>query len=96
VEINFLVFFNSIPYLFILSEPFLSIIIGSYGAVAQLGERLVRNEEAVGSIPISSTAVLLVYSMFLRVVDIEVKSCATVRSSTPPGPEGSNGRLPKV
>ena len=25
------------------------------GAVAQLGERLVRNEEAVGSIPISST-----------------------------------------
>ena len=27
----------------------------SLGAVAQLGERLVRNEEAVGSIPISST-----------------------------------------
>ena len=25
------------------------------GAVAQLGERLVRNEEVVGSIPISST-----------------------------------------
>ena len=28
---------------------------GSSGAVAQLGERLVRNEEVVGSIPISST-----------------------------------------
>jgi hypothetical protein len=26
-----------------------------YGAVAQLGERLVRNEEASGSIPLSST-----------------------------------------
>ena len=51
------------------------------GAVAQLGERLVRNEEVVGSTPISST---------------EVKSCATVRCSTPPGPEGSNGRYPKV
>jgi hypothetical protein len=25
------------------------------GAVAQLGERLVRNEEATGSIPVSST-----------------------------------------
>ncbi len=29
----------------------------SHGAVAQLGERLVRNEEAVGSIPISSTRI---------------------------------------
>ena len=27
----------------------------SRGAVAQLGERLVRNEEATGSIPVSST-----------------------------------------
>ena len=27
----------------------------AYGAVAQLGERLVRNEEASGSIPLSST-----------------------------------------
>ena len=31
----------------------------SSGAVAQLGERLVRNEEAVGSIPISSTVSFL-------------------------------------
>src|SRR5512140_449571 len=51
-----------------------------YGAVAQLGERLVRNEEAVGSIPISSTPVTgsgfaVVSSRF------EVKSCATVSSS---------------
>ncbi len=58
-----------------------------WGAVAQLGERLVRNEEVVGSIPISSTE---------KRVSIEVKSCATVSSLTPPGPEGSNGRLPKV
>jgi hypothetical protein len=28
------------------------------GAVAQLGERLVRNEEATGSIPVSSTNLL--------------------------------------
>ncbi len=28
------------------------------GAVAQLGERLVRNEEATGSIPVSSTKLL--------------------------------------
>jgi hypothetical protein len=26
-----------------------------YGAIAQLGERVVRNDEAVGSIPTSST-----------------------------------------
>ena len=32
-----------------------SIKVGNSGAVAQLGERLVRNEEVVGSIPISST-----------------------------------------
>ena len=31
----------------------------SAGAVAQLGERLVRNEEVVGSIPISSTHPML-------------------------------------
>ena len=29
------------------------------GAVAQLGERLVRNEEATGSIPVSSTNLVL-------------------------------------
>ena len=29
------------------------------GAVAQLGERLVRNEEATGSIPVSSTKIKL-------------------------------------
>jgi hypothetical protein len=29
------------------------------GAVAQLGERLVRNEEASGSIPLSSTKLLI-------------------------------------
>lgn len=29
-----------------------------YGAVAQLGERLVRNEKASGSIPLSSTKFL--------------------------------------
>ena len=29
------------------------------GAVAQLGERLVRNEEATGSIPVSSTNLML-------------------------------------
>jgi hypothetical protein len=29
------------------------------GAIAQLGERLVRNEEVIGSIPISSTKSLL-------------------------------------
>ena len=28
---------------------------GGYGAVAQLGERLVCNQEATGSIPVSST-----------------------------------------
>ncbi len=31
------------------------------GAVAQLGERLVRNEEATGSIPVSSTIVSISY-----------------------------------
>ena len=33
-------------------------IAGPVGAVAQLGERLVRNEEVSGSIPLSSTKVL--------------------------------------
>jgi hypothetical protein len=36
-------------------SPVLPSLRGISGAVAQLGERLVRNEEAVGSIPISST-----------------------------------------
>ena len=38
-----------------------------YGRVAQLGERLVRNEEVVGSIPITSTIkkVLLVRTFFM-------------------------------
>jgi hypothetical protein len=35
--------------------PFSLIKWKSRGAVAQLGERLVRNEEASGSIPLSST-----------------------------------------
>ena len=36
-------------------DPVFSGVPGAYGAVAQLGERLVRNEEASGSIPLSST-----------------------------------------
>src|SRR5450755_2872043 len=38
----------------------------SDGRVAQLGERLVRNEEAVGSIPISSTNILPRNSLEIR------------------------------
>ena len=34
---------------------------GPVGAVAQLGERLVRNEEVSGSIPLSSTKVSVTY-----------------------------------
>ena len=34
---------------------------GRFGAVAQLGERLVRNEEASGSIPLSSTIPLVYF-----------------------------------
>ncbi len=34
------------------------------GAIAQLGERLVRNEEAVGSSPTSSTKILLLCKTF--------------------------------
>ena len=37
----------------------------SFGAVAQLGERSVRNAEVVGSIPIGSTLWYIVLSMFL-------------------------------
>lgn len=33
----------------------LSIIAKPFGAVAQLGERVVRNDEVAGSIPVSST-----------------------------------------
>ena len=36
------------------------------GAVAQLGERLVRNEEATGSIPVSSTIVPITCRPFLE------------------------------
>ena len=36
------------------------------GAVAQLGERLVRNEEATGSIPVSSTKTAVIRLVVLR------------------------------
>ena len=38
------------------------------GAVAQLGERLVRNEEATGSIPVSSTIVSTTCAAFLKML----------------------------
>jgi hypothetical protein len=38
------------------------------GAVAQLGERLVRNEEATGSIPVSSTIVPITCRPFLKML----------------------------
>ncbi len=43
-------------------------VVPIYGRVAQLGERLVRNEEVVGSIPITSTIkkVLLVRAFFME------------------------------
>jgi hypothetical protein len=37
------------------------------GAVAQLGERLVRNEEATGSIPVSSTNLSITCKPFLKI-----------------------------
>ena len=37
------------------------------GAVAQLGERLVRNEEATGSIPVSSTMFPITCTPFLKI-----------------------------
>jgi hypothetical protein len=44
------------PYLFIIVNcSFFLVHCQLSGAVAQLGERLVRNEEVVGSTPISST-----------------------------------------
>ena len=43
----------SIPFSLRRKHPFRTL--RTHGAVAQLGERLVRNEEVVGSIPISST-----------------------------------------
>ena len=36
------------------------------GAVAQLGERLVRNEEATGSIPVSSTKTAVIHLVVMR------------------------------
>lgn len=36
-------------------SPFLTIITGAVGAVAQLGERVVRIDEVAGSNPVSST-----------------------------------------
>ena len=38
------------------------------GAVAQLGERLVRNEEATGSIPVSSTISSTTCGPFLKTI----------------------------
>ncbi len=40
----------------------------SSGAVAQLGERLVRNEEATGSIPVSSTIFPITCRSFLKML----------------------------
>jgi hypothetical protein len=37
------------------SQAFAKIHVAARGRVAQLGERLVRNEEVAGSIPVSST-----------------------------------------
>ena len=53
---SFLKFRIFYPRLTITIQNLKSAIEYSLGAVAQLGERLVRNEEAVGSIPISSTS----------------------------------------
>jgi hypothetical protein len=45
------------------AEPFISVC----GAVAQLGERLVRNEEATGSIPVSSTIFSTTCGPFVKI-----------------------------
>jgi hypothetical protein len=37
----------------------------SFGAIAQLGERIVRNDEVVGSIPTSSTMFSITYKTTL-------------------------------
>jgi hypothetical protein len=81
---------------------------GAWGC-SSMGERSVRIRKVGGSSPLSSTMVTSretpvgvfadgsyvarVYSFAYHERHKEVKSCATERCSTPPGPEGSNGRL---
>jgi hypothetical protein len=38
-----------------IARPSVKILLSPSGAIAQLGERIVRNDEVVGSIPTSST-----------------------------------------
>ena len=49
-----------------------------FGAIAQLGERIVRNDEVVGSIPTSSTKFWLnIFNSFNRVEFALYKFCTT-------------------
>jgi hypothetical protein len=54
------------------------------GAVAQLGERVVRNDEVVGSIPISSTIIKL-FTSFLAGSDYLGKIVIVVKITTNKG-----------
>lgn len=46
-------------------SPFLTIITGAVGAVAQLGERVVRIDEVAGSNPVSSTILRKTYNFLV-------------------------------
>jgi hypothetical protein len=49
----------------------------SVGAVAQLGERLVRNEEVSGSIPLSSTKESMFFARLSLERDLLVSLCVS-------------------
>jgi hypothetical protein len=57
-----------------------------WGAVAQLGERLVRNEEVSGSIPLSSTIDWTTYDTYGNLDTFAVTSPCTFRISELPLP----------
>jgi hypothetical protein len=61
-----------------------SIPVGRLGAVAQLGERLNRTQEADGSIPFSSTKSLTFFFLKGRLKRFAVESFQTQEASRPP------------
>jgi hypothetical protein len=55
------------------------------GAVAQLGERIVRNDEAAGSIPASSTKDLPLRSVNLPCVEFSLHLSLKINQTPQPG-----------
>src|SRR5258708_7864484 len=71
-----------------------------HGAVAQLGERLVRNEEVSGSIPLGSTSLRLLRKLRLGKPYRSEGCRAAARQGEGGrhtlGPQGEDGRLTKI